>query len=73
MANYTEEEERITSQNLPTKEILRQLAEAGYDRTRSGVDAWRQKNRIYRTNQPKREKLIISQESRNRFPVGLRD
>jgi len=41
---YSNNEKQIASQSLPLKEIQRQLAEAGYDRTVGSIGAWRNNN-----------------------------
>jgi len=70
--HYSDEEKRIASQNLPSKELHRQFIEAGYtDRSEGSIKAWRLNNgkcrpRNYKTRKTKQKKV-------SERKTGLRD
>ena len=73
--NYTARERAIASQDLPTRTLRKQLAEASYNRSIDSINTWRRVNRIFRSEKKKAEKPKLEPKLKepNRFPIGLRD
>jgi len=74
---YSEEEKRIASQQLPSKELHSQFIEAGYtDRSEGSIKAWRLnkcRSRNYKTRKPKQKPKVTDRKTGLRDALGCYD